>query len=81
MPTYEIVKHTRDYEKESRTGRVYTGMVTTWDVVCVETCSLMSEHYRKRDAKAALEHLMPATRLNKWRARGTASLRERGSGS
>lgn len=56
--TYDIVKNTRDFEKEDRrTGRIRTGMVTTWDVVDTTTCRLVSECYTLREAKAVLQQL------------------------
>ena len=58
--TYEVVKNgPREYEKESRTvNRIYTGMITTWDVVNTATCELVSEHRTRREARAALDALL-----------------------
>lgn len=54
--TFEIVKNgPREYAKESRVvNRIYTGMITTWDVVNTATCELVSEHRTRREAREAL---------------------------
>ena len=49
----------REYAKESRvTNRIYTGMVTTWDVVDTQACEMVSEHRTKKAAVAALAALL-----------------------
>jgi hypothetical protein len=56
---YAVVKNgPREYFKESRvSARVHTGMITTWDVVDVRNCSLVSEHRTRRAALAELAEL------------------------
>src|SRR5262245_51576697 len=47
----------REYAKEARNGRIYEGMVTTWDVVEPATCSLVTECRTKREAAARCAEL------------------------
>jgi len=60
MSAYDIVKHTRDCEKELPSGRVRTSTITTWDVIDTARCSMVSEHNTKREAVAAVTVLEAA---------------------
>jgi len=58
LPTFDVVKHTRDCEKEQRNGSTRVRTITTWDVVNTRTCSLVSECTTKREALALVASLV-----------------------
>ena len=60
---YVIVKNVRrEYKELHRSNRVFSRVVTTWDVVDDACCRFISDHHTKREAVAKLDALTKETK-------------------